>query len=261
MKLQIFQLDAFSDRLFAGNPAAVCPLPGWAPDAVLQAIAAENNLAETAFLVGGNGRYHIRWLTPEVEVDLCGHATLASAWVVFHKLEPGRAEVTFDSASGPLTVRRRDELLELDFPARPATTASAPVGLAEALRAAPLESWSSQRDWLAVFATASDVRALRPDMHRLRELGVAVVATAPGEDEGCDFVSRFFAPALGVDEDPVTGSAHCVLAPFWHQRLGRNPLHARQVSKRGGTLECTVAGDRVLIAGAVTPYLEGMIEV
>lgn len=259
MKLPIFQLDAFSDRLFAGNPAAVCPLPGWAPDAVLQAIAAENNLAETAFLVGGSGRYHIRWLTPEVEVDLCGHATLASAWVVFHELEPGRAEVTFDSASGPLTVRRRDDLLELDFPARPATLVPAPVGLAEALRAVPLETWSSQRDWLAVFATESEVRALRPDMYRLRELGIAVVPTAPGE--ACDFVSRFFAPALGVDEDPVTGSAHCVLAPFWHQRLGRNPLHARQVSKRGGRLECTVAGDRVRIAGAVTPYLEGTIEV
>lgn len=260
MKLPIFQLDAFSDRLFAGNPAAVCPLGEWLPDAVMQSIAAENNLAETAFLVGGGGRYHIRWMTPETEVDLCGHATLASAWVVLHELEPGRQEVVFDSASGPLAVRRRDDLLELDFPARPAQPASAPAGLAEALRAVPSATFASQRDWLAVFASEADVRALQPDMARLRELPLAaVVATAPGDD--CDFVSRFFAPALGVDEDPVTGSAHCVLAPFWADGLGRNPLRARQVSRRGGLLSCTVDGARVRIAGAVTPYLRGTIEV
>jgi PhzF family phenazine biosynthesis protein len=260
MKLRLYQVDAFASRAFAGNPAAVVPLERWLDDATLQAIATENNLSETAFFVGGGGEYHIRWMTPEDEVDLCGHATLASAWVVFHEIENGRAEVHFRSQSGPLRVTADGDKLSLDFPSRPPEPmggTSAAVG--EALGARPREVLAS-RDVLAVYDSEDEVRALKPDMAKVAALDrMAVIATAPGRD--CDFVSRFFVPSLGIPEDPVTGSAHCTLVPFWSSRLGKKSLFARQVSARGGELWCEDRGERVSIAGHCAKYLEGTIEV
>ena len=261
MKLPLYQVDAFASRAFAGNPAAVVPLERWLPDDVLQAIATENNLSETAFFVGANGDYHIRWMTPTDEVDLCGHATLASAWVVFHRLEPGRTEVAFRSKSGVLRVGADGERFALDFPARPAEAvgAAAPEAVAAALGRAP-STLLAARDYLAVFESEDDVRALAPDMARVAALDrMAVIATAPGRD--CDFVSRFFGPAVGVPEDPVTGSAHCTLVPYWSKRLGRSRLFARQVSRRGGELWCEDRGDRVKVAGHAALYLTGTIEI
>ncbi len=255
--LPLYQVDAFTDRLFAGNPAAVCPLETWLPDETLQALAAENNLAETAFFVPEGNDYRLRWFTPEVEVALCGHATLASAFVVFRDLRPGATEVVFHSRSGPLPVTRNGDRLTLDFPALPATPRERPEGVLAALGGAPGEVHAS-RDLLVVYGTEAEVRALRPDFPRLvsREF-LGVIATAPGAD--CDFVSRFFAPGAGIPEDPVTGSAHCTLAPYWGARLGKTTLHARQVSPRGGELWCELRGDRVLIGGQAVLYLEGRI--
>ena len=260
MKLRLFQVDAFASRVFAGNPAAVVPLERWLGDATLQAIATENNLSETAFFVGGKGDYHIRWMTPSDEVDLCGHATLASAWVVFNELEKGRAEVTFRSQSGPLRVTADGDRLALDFPSRPPEPADATrEALARALGARPTAALAS-RDYLAVFGSEDEVRALKPDMAAVAALDrMAVIATAPGGD--CDFVSRFFVPSMGIPEDPVTGSAHCTLVPYWAKRLGRASLFARQVSARGGELWCEDRGERVAIAGRCAKYLEGTIEV
>ncbi len=265
MRLPIYQVDAFAERVFAGNPAAIVPLDAWLPDPVMQGIAAENNLAETAFLVpGGDGRENVwglRWFTPAVEVDLCGHATLASAWVVFEHLRRGGGhEVGFDTRSGRLTVRRQGDLLVMDFPSRPPKAIAAPQTLAGALGAAPREVLAA-RDLVAVFDSADQVRALKPDMAAIAALEFfAVIVTAPcGTD--CDFVSRFFAPAKGIPEDPVTGSAHCTLTPYWSRRLGKKELVARQISPRGGTLICTDQGDRVGIAGHAVPYLEGFITV
>jgi len=260
MKLRLFQVDAFASRVFAGNPAAVVPLERWLGDATLQAIATENNLSETAFFVGGKGDYHIRWMTPADEVDLCGHATLASAWVVFNELEKGRAEVTFRSQSGPLRVTADGDRLALDFPSRPPEPADATrEALARALGARPTAALAS-RDYLAVFGSEDEVRALEPDMVAVAALDrMAVIATAPGGD--CDFVSRFFVPSMGIPEDPVTGSAHCTLVPYWAKRLGKASLFARQVSARGGELWCEDRGERVAIAGRCAKYLEGTIEV
>jgi PhzF family phenazine biosynthesis protein len=259
MKLRLFQIDAFASRVFSGNPAAVVPLERWLDDATLQAIAAENNLSETAFFVGSGGQYHIRWMTPAAEVDLCGHATLASAFVVFSVVEPGRTEVAFQSLSGPLRVEAEGDRLALDFPSSPSRplegTASA---VAEALGGAPVAVLESL-DLMAVYERESDVRTLAPDMAKLATLGsTGVIATAPGGD--CDFVSRFFAPGVGIPEDPVTGRAHCSLVPYWSKRLGRGSLFARQVSKRGGELWCEDRGARVRIAGRAVLYLEGTIE-
>jgi len=260
MKLRLFQVDAFASRVFAGNPAAVVPLERWPGDATLQAIATENNLSETAFFVGGKGDYHIRWMTPSDEVDLCGHATLASAWVVFNELEKGRTEVSFRSQSGPLRVTADGDRLALDFPSRPPEPAEAALeALARALGARPTAALAS-RDYLAVFGSEDEVRALEPDMVAVAALDrMAVIATAPGGD--CDFVSRFFVPSMGIPEDPVTGSAHCTLVPYWAKRLGKASLFARQVSARGGELWCEDRGERVAIAGRCAKYLEGTIEV
>lgn len=259
MKIPLYQVDAFAREVFRGNPAAVCPLEAWLPDAMLQSIAAENNLAETAFFLGENGRYRLRWFTPAIEVDLCGHATLASAWVVFRYLEPERESVTFDSNSGPLTVTREGDLLTLDFPVLPYERVSPVPALNEALGAVPNETFKS-RDYVALYSTAEEVLALRPDMARLAKLDcLGIIATAPGGD--CDFVSRFFAPGAGIPEDPVTGSAHCTLTPFWAERLGKTKLHARQVSARGGELFCEDRGERVGISGRAVLYLEGTITV
>jgi PhzF family phenazine biosynthesis protein len=259
MRVPIYQIDAFSSRVFSGNPAAVCPLREWLPEATLQAIAAENNLAETAFIVGGGGRYAIRWFTPLVEVDLCGHATLASADVVLRTLEPTLAEVAFESASGQLRVGRDGERLVLDFPARPATACEVGDALVQALGARPREAWRAQ-DLMAVFASEDEVRALAPDMARIAALDTfAVIVTAPGRSD--DFVSRFFAPAQGIPEDPVTGRAHCMLVPYWSKRLGKPKLQARQISTRGGELSCELRGDRVFMSGHTARYLTGEIEV
>jgi predicted PhzF superfamily epimerase YddE/YHI9 len=255
--LPIYQVDAFTDRLFGGNPAAVCPLESWLPDEVLQSIAAENNLAETAYFVGGNGRYELRWFTPEVEVALCGHATLASAHVIWRFLEPDAPVLRFDTRrSGELAVTRDGDWLTLDFPVIPVRRETPPLDVSAALRAQPAEVLVS-RDLLAVFETEDEVRALNPDMQALMGLERGLIATAPGRD--CDFVSRFFAPAAGIPEDPVTGSAHCILVPYWAERLGKTDFLARQVSQRGGVLKCRLAGERVLISGQAVLYLTGEI--
>lgn len=261
MRLPLYQVDAFTARRFGGNPAAVVPLERWPEDALLQDIAAENNLSETAYLVPRGDDFELRWFTPTLEIDLCGHATLAAAAVLFERLQPGRAAVRFHTRkAGELGVVRRGERLELDFPARPPRPAEAPPGLLRALGGAPRAVLASARDWLVRYAHEAEVRALAPDMGPLRALGpVGVIVTAPGAR--CDFVSRFFAPGAGVDEDPVTGSAHCVLTPYWAGELGKSELDARQLSRRGGELLCTARGARVGIAGQVTFYLAGTIEV
>jgi predicted PhzF superfamily epimerase YddE/YHI9 len=259
MKLNFFQLDSFTTRPFRGNPAGVVPLDAWLDDGTMQAIAAEANMAETAFIVREPDGWRIRWFTPTVEMDLCGHATLASAHVAFERLVPDAPSITFASRSGPLTVTREGDRLSLDFPARPARRCEPPPGLAAGLGAEPRETWMSG-DVLAVFDDERQVRALAPRFERLRELPVrGVIATAPGTD--VDFVSRFFAPAVGVDEDPVTGSSHTTLIPYWSQRLGRTSMRARQISARGGELWCEDRGERVTISGNVAPYLEGTITV
>jgi predicted PhzF superfamily epimerase YddE/YHI9 len=260
-RLPIYQVDAFTDSLFGGNPAAVCPLQAWLPDATMQAIAAENNLAETAFFVREGSDYALRWFTPTVEVDLCGHATLASGHIVFSFLEPERESVSFRTLkAGTLTVNRHADMLVMDFPARPAIPAEAPPGLFAALGGKPREVLRA-RDHLIVYGSAAEVAALNPDFAALAKTDCwAAIATAPG-DNGVDFVSRFFAPAQGVPEDPVTGSSHCTLVPYWAKRLGKTELNARQLSRRGGALTCALKGDRVSIAGRAVLYLEGRISV
>jgi predicted PhzF superfamily epimerase YddE/YHI9 len=259
MKLPIYHVDAFTSRVFTGNPAGVVPLSSWLDAATLQAIAAENNLSETAFFVGGKGRYEIRWLTPTTEVDLCGHATLASAFVIFTRLEPGLDAVEFSSRSGPLRVKRDGDLLVLDFPARVPRQVDLTGALQAALGARPKEVWAA-RDLMAVYDTEDEVRRLKPDVPLLSAFdSFAVLVTAPGRE--ADFVSRFFAPRQGVPEDPVTGSAHCTLVPYWAKRLGKARLRALQVSARGGELFCEDRGERVSIGGRAVLYLEGAIEI
>jgi len=259
MKIPIVQVDAFTSQVFRGNPAAICPLESWLDDQTLQSIAAENNLSETAFLVGGCGRYEIRWMTPAAEVDLCGHATLASAFVLFGDTEKARDEIVFTSKSGELKVRREGDLLTLDFPSRPPQPMTASEDLLEGLGHPPREVWAA-RVYLAVFETENEVRALAPDFGRLARVDrFAVIATARGDR--VDFVSRFFAPGKGIPEDPVTGSAHCTLIPFWSRRLGKKKLHALQVSPRGGELFCEDRGERVTISGRAVRYLQGTIEI
>ncbi|HZB92978.1 MAG TPA: PhzF family phenazine biosynthesis protein [Stellaceae bacterium] len=262
MRLKLYQIDAFADRLFAGNPAAVVPLEEDLPEVVMQAIAAENNLAETAFFRREGEAYALRWFTPTVEVELCGHATLASAYVIFRHLEPGRDEVRFSTRkAGMLGVNRDGEVLALDFPAFPPEPCAPSPGLAAALGAAPQQLLCHGRRFLAVFSAAAKIAALAPDFAALRRWEDGeVIVTAPGEGE-IDFVSRFFAPGYGIDEDPVTGSAHSVLTPYWAKRLGKERLSARQISRRGGALLCTLQGERVAIAGRCVPYLEGWITV
>jgi PhzF family phenazine biosynthesis protein len=263
MRLPIYQVDAFAGAVFQGNPAAVVPLEAWLPDATLQAIAAENNLSETAFFIPGrNDPWPLRWFTPTVEVDLCGHATLASAHLVFSRLDPGRQQIAFATRSGRLDVTRRGDRLELDFPAvrvQPVADPGKLEALAAALGARPGEVHAAM-DMMAVFRDEGEVAALRPDMARVAALGGrGLIVTAPGR--ASDFVSRFFGPAVGIPEDPVTGSAHCLLTPFWAARLGKPRLSARQISARGGELVCEDRGDRVGIAGRAVLYLEGSIYV
>ncbi len=257
----LYQVDAFTDRPFAGNPAAVCPLEAWLPDALLLAIAAENNLSETAFFVPRGDAFELRWFTPAVEVDLCGHATLAAGFVLMTRMEPARTAATFHSRSGPLRVTRNGDLFTLDFPARPPAPAADPGRVARALGLEP-DAVLEARDTIVVLGSSEAVRRLSPDMERLKALGgFAVCVTAPGagRDGDVDFVSRFFAPAQGIPEDPVTGSSHCSLVPYWAARLGKSVLRARQVSPRGGELLCTLAGDRVRIAGRAALVVSGTL--
>lgn len=268
MKIPLYQVDAFTDKRFHGNPAAICPLEQWLPDSVLQAIAAENNLSETAFYVrsnehsasGADSPVRLRWFTPAVEIDLCGHATLATALVMLDVRKEISGElVEFETRSGTLVVHRDGDRYAMDFPARPPAPCDAHPHLAAALGATPSEVLDA-RDYLCVFPGEADVRALTPDMAKLATLDrFGMIVTAPGSN--CDFVSRFFAPAKGVPEDPVTGSSHCTLIPYWAKRLGKNWMHARQVSARGGELWCEMRGDRVRIAGHGVLYLEGEIEI
>jgi len=261
MRVKLFQVDAFAARRFAGNPAAVMPLPAFPAEETMQAIAAENNLAETAFIVADGRDYRIRWFTPTLEVPLCGHATLASAAVVMEKLEPGRGEVVFHSASGPLTVRRNGVGYVMDFPQRQSVAVPPPAGLAEALGTDPVEVAADPFNYLVRLDSAERVRRLQPDLAAIARLdrgGVAVTATG---DAGYDFVSRYFAPAKGIPEDPVTGGAHCGLAPFWAERLGKTEFRAYQASKRGGELICRLRGERVDLEGSCVFYLAGEVEI
>ena len=261
MRTPIFQVDAFATRPFAGNPAAVMLFARFPEDAVLQQIATENNLSETAFLVAEGGDYRLRWFTPNTEVPLCGHATLASAAVVMERLQPGRGTVVFHSASGPLTVDRTATGYVMDFPIRTSEQISTPPALAEALRIDPIEVFRNEFNYLALLESEQVLRTLDPDMAALTRLErPGVIVTAPGAGD-YDFVSRYFAPAKGIPEDPVTGAAHCMLAPFWARRLGKTMFRAFQASRRGGEIICHLVGDRVKLEGACVFYLEGEVEI
>jgi PhzF family phenazine biosynthesis protein len=265
MQVPLWQVDAFTARPFGGNPAAVCPLDRWLPDDVMQAVAAENNLSETAFFVPrSDGDFDLRWFTPRTEVDLCGHATLASAWVLIRELEPSRERAVFHTKSGALTVTRRGDELAMDLPSRPPRGIETPPSLVRALHAHPASTLRA-RDLVAVFGKAEEVRALAPDMAAIEALeGVfAVCVTAPGtgSDADVDFVSRFFAPAKGVAEDPVTGSSHATLVPYWAERLGKKALRARQVSARTGELGCLLEGERVMLTGRAVVVLRGTMSI
>lgn len=260
MNLQIFQVDAFTSRPFGGNPAAVVPLEEWLPDATMRQIAAENNLSETALFVKEGDRYHIRWFTPTVEVNLCGHATLATSHVIFNELKLEDAFIPFHSdRSGNLSVEKHGDKLVLDFPAYPFEMIEHSDELARAVGITPAEVWESQGNMVFLRAeNEEEVRGLAPDMHALTQLNYdEVIVTAPGDD--CDFASRMFAPRIGIPEDPVTGAIHCTLIPYWAEQLGKDKLFARQVSKRGGELFCELAGDRVKIGGQAVTYLKGEI--
>ncbi len=260
MRIPIFQVDAFSSKKFGGNPAAVMPMENFLPDDVLQAIAAENNLAETAFLLADGDDYRIRWFTPLVEVPLCGHATLASAAVVMEKLEPERRRVVFHSASGPLTVTRTETSYVMDFPARPSKLISTPDEIVDALGTTPLAVFENTFNYMVLLEDANTVRTLSPDMTRITNLDrPGIIVTALG-DGPYDFISRYFAPAKGIPEDPVTGGAHCMLVPYWAKQLGKTELFAYQASKRGGEIICRLVADRVHLEGACVFYLKGEVE-
>ena len=257
MKLRLLKLDAFADRPLTGNPAAIVPLDAWLPDALMQSIAAENNQSETAFFVPQGDGYGLRWFTPNDEVALCGHATLGAAYVLFRIGAAGGEAIAFETLSGTLTVCRAGDDLVMDFPTVRSAPVAVPPMLVEGLGAAPREVWAGA-DYMAVFGAEAEVRALKPDMRALERLDRrGVIASAPGAT--ADFCSRFFAPKFGVPEDPVTGSAHCQLAPYWSKKLGKKELLAHQVSARGGEVRCVDRGQRVELAGTVAPYLDATI--
>ena len=258
MKIPIYQVDAFSDHLFGGNPAGVCPLQEWLPDRTMQNIAMENNLSETAFFVETDDLFHIRWFTPLAEVDLCGHATLASAHVIFEFLKWKSPTIKFSSRSGVLVVKKEMDLLTLNFPSDDIKETVLPVSLLESLKIKPIESFKGKTDFLIVIGSQAEVEQLDPDFGLMKKSGCrGVMVTAQGNE--VDFVSRFFAPQVGVDEDPVTGSAHTSLTPYWSKKLGKTELTALQLSKRKGRLWCKYLGDRVEISGKATTYLVGEI--
>lgn len=259
MKLSIYQIDAFTENAFEGNPAAICPLSDWLPDAVMQSIAEENNLSETAFFVQSEHGFHIRWFTPTSEVDLCGHATLASAYVIFTFLGYKEKEIKFESKSGLLKVANKDGLLVMDFPSQPANKCETPENIVQAFNFTPVECLKAE-DYIVVFSSEEEVRSAQPNYEALKDLdlrGVAITA----KSDNYDFVARFFAPKYGINEDPVTGSAYTQLVPYWSKVLGISKFHAKQVSSRGGELFCELAGNRVSIAGKAVKYLTGEIEI
>ena len=259
MKLTIYQVDAFAEQIFAGNPAAVCPLEAWLPDSLLQAIATENNLSETAFFAPADDGFELRWFTPVHEVDLCGHATLASAFVLYEHLGFARPEICFHTRSGLLIVGRQGDAFRMTFPAVMPQPCQAPAALLEGLGKTPVATLSAF-DYLAVYATEEDVLAIEPDLSHLKRLGLrGVIVTAPGRN--ADFVSRFFAPKGGIAEDPVTGSAHCELAPYWGERLNLTVLRAQQLSRRGGQLTCELHGERVVLVGKAVHYMTAEITI
>jgi PhzF family phenazine biosynthesis protein len=264
MRVRLFHVNAFTNRLFAGNPAAGCPLQEWLDDGLLQKVAAENNLSETAFFVPGEDHYDLRWFTPRCEVSLCGHATLASAYVVLSLLRAGPDEVRFEThLSGALTVRQNGNIFSMDFPAMFGKTCVNPPealihGLGPGTR--PSSLLEANDTYIAIYKTQRAIQDIRPDFATLEQLHpLAVAITAPGEE--ADFVSRYFAPSYGIPEDPVTGSAHCALTPYWAERLGKMQLHARQVSDRGGDLSCEMAGNRVIIKGSAVLTLQGTLQI
>jgi PhzF family phenazine biosynthesis protein len=260
MKINLFQVDAFTNHLFGGNPAAVCPLDKWLADSVMQNIALENNLSETAFFIKENNTYSIRWFTPVAEVDLCGHATLATAHVIFRHLGYKADRIDFQSRSGILSVSKAGELLLMDFPADNPVKIEAPARIVDALAANPIEAYKGRSDFLFVFNTEDEIKAIHPDFRKLSVEGVrGIMITAPGKS--VDFVSRFFAPGVGIDEDPVTGSAHTTLIPYWSKRLGKTEMNAIQASRRGGVINCKIRGDRVVIGGEAVTFLEGVITI
>ena len=259
MKIELYQIDAFANSVFTGNPAAVCPLESWIGDDLMQSIAMENNLAETAFFVPENGHFRIRWFTPATEVDLCGHATLASAHVLFFEKGYGGEEIKFESRSGELSVRQDEELLELNFPAQQSIPCDVPLGLEKALGADVLECYAGE-DYLVVLKDEIDVKRIKPDFAALKLLeNRGVIVTSAASDY--DFVNRFFGPNVGIDEDPVTGSAFTQLIPYWAERLKKSELTAKQVSARGGEVMCRFAGNRVFISGRSACYLRGAIDI
>lgn len=259
MKFPIYYIDAFSEKNFSGNPAAVCPLGQWPDDSLMQNIAFENNLSETAFLVHRKDRVEIRWFTPLAEVELCGHATLASAHVLFNHLHfPGDEILFYSMHSGELKVRKREAMLELNFPADQPEPALPPAGLVRAIGKKPLEIWKGRTDYLLYYSAQEDIEEIKPDFNALKEIPArGIIVTAAGYES--DFVSRFFAPSVGVSEDPVTGSAHTTLTPFWAHRMNQLTFDAVQLSARGGFLKCQLSGERVLISGQAKTYLVGEI--
>ena len=262
MEIPLYQIDAFTNRAFGGNPAAVCPLERWLDDATMQAIATENNLSETVFFVPSGEEFEIRWFTPVAEIDLAGHPTLAAAYVILDILEPRRERVRFHTRkAGPLVVARSGDKLAMDFPSRPPRPKPGLGDVAAALGARPIEVLASERDGFAVFSRESEVRALKPDFAKVASLDcMGLIATAPGDGgSGADFVSRYFAPKHNINEDPVTGSAHCTLIPYWARKLGKSRLFARQVSKRAGELWCEDRGERVEISGQCARFMEATI--
>ena len=262
MQLDLYQVDAFTDKVFGGNPAAVCPLDEWLPDEMLRNIAAENNLSETAFFVPNDNGFHLRWFTPVAEVDLCGHATLAAAFVIFEYLGYSESAIKLATKSGELTVHKTQHGLSMDFPAWYVESAANHPDLTTALGAAPSAVYNGKY-WLAEFDSEDDVRALSPDFKALQSIDDIdfLIVTAPADSEDIDFVSRFFCPKYGIDEDPVTGSAHCILTPFWSNRLNKETLNAYQASERGGCMQCKLANDRVELSGQAVLYLKGKIHV
>ena len=260
MKIPIYQVDAFASKLFRGNPAAVCPLEAWMDDETLQNIAVENNLSETAFIVDEPDGLHIRWFTPKAEVDLCGHATLATGHVLFHEMGQSDGEITFKSRSGILTVSKCDNLLTLDFPADDPIRIDDVADIVSSLGAVSDEVYKGEADYLVIFKDEDEVANLKPDFGALKRLGVrGVIASSPAD--GVDFVSRFFAPGVGVDEDPATGSAHTLMTPYWANRFGKSSMTAKQISARVGELEVELAGNHVKISGQAVTYLRGIIEI
>ena len=258
MELTLYQIDTFTGRPFEGNPAAVIPLETWLPDYTMQSIAEENNLSETVFFVPKNSGFHIRWFTPKIEVELCGHATLAAAYVLFNILGYKRESIEFESKSGTLTVLQKYDCLVLDFPSQPPIPCHVPDAIVKAFAKTPIECLRSE-DYIVVFESESDILSIKPDMDYLKKLDLrGVIITARSRQY--DFVSRFFAPNCGIDEDPVTGSAHTQLTPYWAQILGKTSMTAKQVSSRGGELICELHNDRVFISGKAVKFLEGKIE-